>query len=102
MGLKFKSAVYRYTGIFLAQKEEDAYIKSDLGKQEIEEIESYPDEDGILDGESFARAMWQARNGFYKYITSFWLKEPQWFYAPINVILVFFITLKHDLKNLWR
>jgi hypothetical protein len=52
MILKIKAKIYQYTGIYLAQKEEDAYVDWALGT----------DFDGYE--KSLAIGLWQAKNGF--------------------------------------
>lgn len=60
MTLKVKSHIYRYTGIFLAQKEQDAY----LATQEIT----------TENGRSLLTGMWQAKNGFARpMVTWHWM-----------------------------
>jgi len=58
MILKIKAKIYQYTGIYLAQKEEDAHIAS---IQQIEEFEGMSSENT----EGLMRGLWQAEHGFY-------------------------------------
>ena len=68
--IKFKAFIYRFSNIFglyiyLAQKEEDAYIDS-LGK--LDKV-----------GEGCSRGLWQAKRGF----TTIWAYKQPFFKALI-------------------
>lgn len=52
MLLKLKAKIYQYTGIYLAQKECNEYLKANCDDQ---------------DGLGLLTGLWQANNGFYRY-----------------------------------
>lgn len=73
--LKFKSFIYRFSNIFglhiyLAKKEEDAYIKS---------LELPTDSNGNF-MESLSRGTWQARHNF----TTVWTYRQNFFKALVS------------------
>lgn len=67
MILKIKAFIYRLTGIYLAQKEEDAYLRS---TEALEVLERYKKAPELCDMElethkSLLIGLWQAEHGFY-------------------------------------
>ncbi len=52
MILKLKALIYRLTGIYLAEKEEKAFLKSSKVKGKL--------------GRSLVIGCWQAKHGFYR------------------------------------
>lgn len=66
MVLKIMGFIYRYTGIYLAQRYEDRYIWDNLDRFALQFA------DGDFDGMTFSdyvglqRGLWQVRYGFYR------------------------------------
>jgi len=100
--LKIKSMIYRYTGLFLAHKEQMKYVQSKEFMDEFLKIVVSDDGDmgprsimGLLIGS------WQARNGF-----STSMSKLEWhsnrFVRFIGGIHSKFINLYWDLRRLFR
>ena len=97
MILKIKVLIYRYLGIYLADKEENDYIHSKEFWQAFQRMrKKNKDIDdrnvfGILCG------LWQADHGFSRPFSSFCFKHRflRWFW-------VFFKTLKDDLRQIFK
>ena len=95
MKLKLKSLFYRYTGIYLASKEELEYVKSkEFWKKYLVNLEHW-DDMSPRDVQSLMIGMWQCTHGFagvmyrgkYKFIRPFYR---------------FFTQLKWDIKGLFK
>lgn len=99
--LKYKALFYRYTGIYLAEKEENAYMRSKAGLRDINQWAR------ALENQENARSIalgtWQCDNGFTRPISR--LR-----YVDNNKIINFFaevheslLAMKYDLRKLlWR
>lgn len=95
--LKLKAIFYRYTGIYLAHKEELEYITSDEGWSEfcklLDDKEMSPkNAQGLLIG------LWQAELGFDRPLLLYSLtKRPKWFWRVIAWVHCFGRVLRWDL-----
>lgn len=92
--LKLKAAIYRYLGIYLAQKEELAYLESNDAQISVSEgLEFGLDFDGAL---GLAIGSWQADHGFYRPCSPLRLKH---FKIPEFVIYLHecYLACKHDI-----
>lgn len=65
MILKIKAFIYRHTGIYLAQKEEDAYMNLESTKQMLNTMVKICelDEDTVV---GIVIGGWQCEHGFYR------------------------------------
>ena len=63
MLLKLKAFIYRHTGIYLAKREELAYLKSEDGKSTVKSLTKSFGKEGAL---GIAIGSWQGQNGFYR------------------------------------
>ena len=67
MTLSFKSMIYQQTGIYLAHREELAYVKSKEFWQQFAKIYKRADYDMLpRDIQGLLIGLWQAENGFYR------------------------------------
>ena len=89
--LKIKAKIYQYTGIYLAKKEEQAYV--DQWVKSGHNIDKF--------GEGLIRGMWQSNNGF---MTLSPIGKSMWRvrYSPIYKriayrLIVIYMQLKDDL-----
>lgn len=90
--LKLKALIYRYTGIHLAKKEEQAHLESVDMETPM--------------GKSIMRGLWQANNGFARPVARplhlYRYKYPK--LRPIihliQAVATFFVVLKYDLGRL--
>ena len=75
--LKIKSLIYRYFGIYLAEKEEIAYMRSKEGLREINEMALCLENQEIA--QDIVLGTWQADNGFTRPLSFLRLNNPEWF-----------------------
>jgi len=103
MKLKIKAFIYRYTGIFLAQKEQDAHIQNqEVMTQIIKWTKNPKMEMNLKDATGLAIGLWQTKHGFYRPISFLRYNKPAWFWKPIAWIIVLYKTLKFDLTVKWK
>jgi|WetSurMetagenome_2_1015567.scaffolds.fasta_scaffold220400_2 hypothetical protein len=102
--LKIKSKFYQYTGIYLADREENEYLASKEFWKEFTRIHNSPDNNlslrtiqGLLIGS------WQGKYGFTRRVAiKVWMRRPRWFFGPVEWGAVFFLTLKEDIYAILR
>ena len=88
--LKLKAKIYQYTGIYLAQKEEDEYLRSEEAVSLLENNE-YP---GLVIG------LWQAKHGFTRFYCGEFSSKYKSFHRNVWIFLkTFYRQLKHDLNK---
>lgn len=103
MTLKLKSLIYKYTGLYLADKEELEYITSRECWKKLMKIAKNKKNDMSLENiQGLLIGMWQAEHGFARPSSRYWLKKPRLFWNFINWFIVLFITIKWDLERLFR
>lgn len=106
MLLRIKSIIYKYTGLYLARKEEWAYYLSREYQQEYNKCMAHTltDPDDALDAEDVHGLLigsWQAHHGFHRPMSFIQYKHPRWVFRIIGWFEVLFIVLKWDVKNLF-
>lgn len=100
--LKLKSIIYRYTGIYLAHKEENDYLTSEQFWIDHQLTVKHNDWNmGDCDAQGLLIGTWQSRNKLYRpwsgyrvYRRSLW-NLVDWF-------VCFYITARNDLYSLFR
>lgn len=102
MLLKLKAIIYRYTGIFLAHKEEQAYLNSFAFKKDVKKYREMFGEDKDI-AEDIAAGTWHADHGFYRPLCFLQFNKPTWFWKPIDAIVTSFRAIKLDLQLfIWK
>ena len=105
MFLRVKAIIYRYTGIYLAETEENVYIQSKEFWKEWSRQFSHPENDmhprniqGLMIG------MWQANHGFTRPMSrlSFRSYKYRKLWNFLAWFEMFFTTLKWDIENLFK
>jgi len=95
--LQLKSKFYRYTGIFLAKKEEALYLASAECREYVQRMVSHPEND--MDEEEaigLATGMWQCEHGFARpMVTWHWKYFSVRFKYPKLYPLVAFLASAH-------
>jgi hypothetical protein len=87
--LKLKAKIYQYTGIYLAQKEEDEYLRSEEAISLLENNEY----EGLVIG------LWQTKHGFVQFYCGDFKSKYNSLYKNVWIFIkVFYKQLKHDLK----
>lgn len=92
--LKLKAAIYRYFGIYLAQKDELAYLESNDAQNLVSEgLQLGLDFEGAL---GLAIGSWQADHGFYRPCSPLRLKDS---YMPEFILYLHecYLACKHDI-----
>jgi hypothetical protein len=85
MNLKLKAKIYQYTGIYLAQKEEQEFINTSY-----ENMGKHPT--GLLVG------LWQANCGFTSHSSDFRFKaRKNILYRVLHRLVIIYKQLKQDL-----
>lgn len=100
--LRLKALIYRYLGIYLAQKEEDVFVLGELFRRGFTKLGSQSQKNynsEII--RSILVGTWQADNGFARPISKFWYKKGA-LWVFINWITTFLLVLKFDLYTLMR
>lgn len=101
--LILKGVFYRYTGVYLAQKEELEYLTSREFWDEFMRIASHPENDlyprdiqGILIG------TWQIRSGygFARPMSMLEYRSPRLVFGPIAWFHVLFLQAQSDFRSL--
>lgn len=64
--LRIKSIVYRYTGIYLAYREEVEYLNSRAFRKEFDRSLKHFDDTHPLDVQGILIGMWQSKHHFYR------------------------------------
>ena len=101
--LKLKSKIYKYTGIYLADREENDYLKSDeFWKRFIKIIKSKNNDIGPRNVQGILIGMWQAHNGFARPYSFLRLRRPALLWRPIGWFCVLYKTIRWDLSSLRR
>jgi hypothetical protein len=103
--LKIKAIIYRYTGIYLAETEENVYIQSKEFWKEWSERMAHPENDmRPRDIQGLMIGMWQARYGFVRHMSRLYFRSYKYrrFWNFLAWFEVFFTSLKWDLKRLFR
>lgn len=84
--LKLKSLVYKYTGIYLAHREENKMLTSDETWKQMVKIASYKSNDmSLKTTQGLMIGLWQAKHGFAR----------PWFHLPSKIY-----TLQYKYKFL--
>lgn len=99
MSLKIKAAIFRYTGIFLAYKEQSEYLESDEFWTSYHNIAFNPENDmnasniqGMLIG------CWQANYGFYRPAFRHHYSK---YFKFVGYIKECYYSVWWDIKKLW-
>lgn len=94
--LKLKSLVYRYTGVYLANKEEQKYMRSKPTQRRIKDLSAELGSGDAARG--IVIGMWQAKHGF----TRPWSPCQAWLWHPLSKLHISLLALKYDFQNLIR
>jgi hypothetical protein len=99
--LRLKGYIYRYFGIYLARKEEHAYIHSKDGLRAMNELSKALRDQSLAKG--IAIGEWQLDYGFIRPLSPYRFNEPTWLWKPVAHIHESLQAVKNDLKKLlWK
>lgn len=100
MTLKLKSLFYRYTGVYLADKEEAEYIRSGEAQQYIHTLASHPENElTIEEATDLTIGMWQADEGFHRPMSFLRYKNPRFIFRILGWFEELYKTIKWDLQR---
>jgi hypothetical protein len=98
--MKLKSIVYRYTGIYLAKKEEAVYVASQEHKDFVDRCAAFPEKDMDRDvAKDLSIGLWQSKHNFARPISFLGYEYPPLIFVPLAWIVVFCTVLKWDVKD---
>lgn len=101
--LKIKSVLYRYTGIYLAYKEELEYIESKKYWKDLSRIyEKNRKEMYLRNTHGLIMGMWQCKHDFARPISFLCFKKPGVIFKPLSWLSVLFQVIKWDLRLLYK
>lgn len=103
--LNIKSVIYRYTGLYLANKEENDFLTSKEFWKQFNKYKKHKDNDlSDYNIQSLMIGLWQADIGFTRPMTKFhtFKRLPYTrFYNLLDWFGCFYYTAKWDLEKLW-
>ena len=105
--LKLKRIIYKYTGIFLAYKEENEYIDSDEFWKSLTKSAKHPKNDlSLRNIAGIQIGMWQAQHGFARPCSDLrfrsWRGRFRFFWAIVAWFNTLYLVIKWDLQDLFR
>ena len=97
--LKLKGKFYQYTGIYLANKEENEYIQSkECWKSLMKMLSNKKNDMSPRDCQGLLIGMWQCKHGFHRPMSFLRYKKPGFLFKPLAWCVNFFTTAKWDLQ----
>jgi hypothetical protein len=101
MLLKIKAIIYKYTGIFLAHKEENEFMQSKEFWKNFNKIINHAENDmSATEVQGLLIGSWQFQHGFYRPLLSLRYKKPAIVFIPLAAIATLFKVIKWDLQKL--
>lgn len=104
MFLNIKRIVYKYTGLYLAHKEELEYVTSSDFCKKMSKILAKKDNDmSLRDVQGLLIGLWQADKGFTRPMSRVKFKRSyRLFWNIIAWVDELYITIKWDVQDLYR
>ena len=101
--LSLKAAIYRYTGIYLASRDELDYITSKDFWMEFTRIINHPENDmAPRDIQGLLIGSWQAKYRFARPITFSVSRTSPWHLRLLASLGNSFISIKRDIQRLFK
>jgi hypothetical protein len=101
--LKLKSLIYKYTGVYLAHKEENDYFDTDeYWEQFLKFLKSEDLDMGPRNVHGLMVGMWQARYGFARPASFLKYRRPRPIFRFLGWFADLFIVLKWDAISVYR
>ncbi len=99
MKLTTKAKIYRYTGWYLAEKEELEYINSQEAINYINKLASEPDNDLTIDeATGLVIGLWQSEYGFCRPMNFIRYQRPGFIFRPIAWVQDFITAVRREWK----
>jgi hypothetical protein len=103
MTLKLKAVIYRWTGIFLAKREEAEYLqRSDTQAKILEWSADLKMDMSYEDAVGLAKGLWHMRHGFHRPLSFLVFREPSWFWAPVARVHELSMLIRWKLQDVWK
>ena len=101
ISLKTKSRIYRYTGIYLASKEEQAHLELPTTKLQIFKIHGSETwgEPSLDDAKGIATGLWQVEHGFYRPICFLKYEYPNFVGKTIAWLVELYFAIRNDIRG---
>lgn len=100
MTLTTKAIIYKYTGIYLAEKEEAEYAASDEALAYAEKLAGSPENElSIEDAMGVVIGSWQADKGFARTMSFLKFKQPGWLFRPLAWCAELYTTIAWDIRQ---
>jgi hypothetical protein len=101
--LKIKSIIYKYTGIYLAETEENIYLQSEEFWEEFNQNKKhYRKSLGSRNLQGLMIGMWQSHHGFVRPFSFLMCRKPKFFWTFVAWFDTLFKTLRWDFERLFR
>lgn len=101
--LKTKALVYRYTGWYFADEEENDYLQSDeFWKKMRKALKNKKNDMGPQSLQGLFIGMWQCEHGFHRPATFLKYKNPRWFFGFIAWWIDLYTVIKWDIQSCLR
>jgi len=97
--LSIKSDIYRFTGLYLAHKEELDYIGSHTYWRQFVAIAKYErDGIGVRDIHGLLVGMWQVKHCLVRPSVLIRYKRPRFIFVPIAWFIALYLSIKRSLR----
>jgi hypothetical protein len=101
--LKLKSLIYKYTGVFLAHKEENEFLDSEEYWKAFLRMATHKENDmSPRNIHGLQIGMWQAARGFARPASFIKYKRPGFIFKPIGWFADLYTVIKWDLIYVYR
>lgn len=100
--LKLKAVFYRYTGIYLADKEENDYLSSEEFWKDFERTAKSCNDCGPRNVQGLLIGIWQAKYGFARPMSRIRLFRPLWLWRPVRSLDSFRLAMYWDLQAFFK
>lgn len=101
--LKIKAKIYKYTGLFLAHKEQLEFVTSkEFWKALLKGLKHKNNDMGLISMQGLLIGMWQHRNGFHRPSNLLRFKRPKWFFRTVAWFHDLYTVIKWDIQDLFK
>lgn len=104
LSLKSKALVYKYTGVFLAHKEENEYLQSKEFWKSLIKLMNGKDKDfaNPRNAQGLLIGLWQAKHGFARPASFLKYRNPRAFWKVVCWFVDLYTVIKWDIQSCLR
>lgn len=98
-----KAKLYQYTGVYLAQKEEAEYLKSDLFWEEFTSFRTNNPEYSYREAQDFLLGSWQGEVGLHRghtRMSRIFQAEPNILYTTLDWVYILIRSVFYDINRI--